>query len=440
MAKTTEHYVCRECGYESSRWLGKCPNCDSWNSFGVFRETATSGPKNTETVQAVTVNEALLTPVDQNPTGEPELDRVLGGGLVPGAVFLLAGEPGIGKSTLLLTLAGLQATTGNVVYLSGEETAGQIARRANRLGINAEQLSIVATQSLDAAVSTIQKLSPKLLIVDSVQTIGLASLPSALGSVTQIREVALELGRLARLLMVPVVLVGHVTKEGDVAGPKVLEHLVDAVLLLEGDRQHDLRLLRTMKNRFGATEEVGVFAMTEKGLEPVRNPSARFLEGRDATVPGSSVVVTLEGTRAMLVEIQALVQPTQFGYPKRTASGFDNNRLQLLLAVLEQRARIPAGRYDVYLNVVGGIKLKEPGIDLGVCLAIASAIKQIAVPKNVAVWGEVGLSGEIRTVSAAPKRANEAKRLGYEAINTSNQQLAVFLQQTLKSNQKKSAN
>ena len=434
MAKTTEHFVCRECGYESTRWLGKCPNCNEWNSFGIFRETASAGRKQTDSVAAVTIEEALTSPVITIPTGEPEIDRVLGGGLVPGAVFLLAGEPGIGKSTLLLTLAGLSSLNGSVAYLSGEETAGQIARRAKRLGINAGQLRIIASQSLDAATPTIQQMKPKLLIVDSVQTIGLASLPSALGSVAQIREVTLELGRLARLLMIPVVLVGHVTKEGDVAGPKVLEHLVDAVLLLEGDRQHDLRLLRTMKNRFGATEEVGVFTMAEQGLLPVSNPSARFLDGRDATVPGSSVVATLEGTRAILVELQALVQPTQFGYPKRTASGFDSNRLQLLLAVLEQRAHIPASRYDVYLNVVGGIKLHEPGVDLGVCLAIASAIRQIAVPNDLAVWGEVGLSGEIRKASSLQKRAMEAKRLGYTVRDHEQQnQLAAFIQRTLPS-------
>ena len=432
MARTTkDQFVCRECGYESTRWLGRCPNCSEWNSFGVLREPITSAGKVAEPVGAVSISEALTTPTETHPTGEAELDRVLGGGLVPGAVILLVGEPGIGKSTLLLTLAGTQAKTGPVIYVSGEETAGQIARRATRMGIHTSGIQLVATQSLDGAASTIRKLKPALVIVDSVQTIGLESLPNPLGSVVQIREVALELGRLARDLMVPVVLVGHVTKEGDVAGPKVLEHLVDAVLLLEGDRQHDLRLLRTVKNRFGATDEVGVFAMTEKGLEAVTNPSARFLEGRSTIVPGSAVVATVEGTRALLVELQALAQPTQFGYAKRTASGYDTNRLQLMLAVLEQRAKIPAGRFDVYLNVVGGIKLKEPAVDLGVCLAVASAIRQIAVPADLAVWGEVGLSGEIRKVSVAPKRAAEAKRLGFQSLPETTQ-VAAFLAKVLK--------
>ncbi len=425
--RPTEHYVCRECGYESLQWLGKCPSCASWNSFGVLREPVTlAGRAAGTSVEAVTVAQALTSPVDGLPTGNAELDRVLGGGLTPGSVSLLAGEPGIGKSTLLLTLAATQAAQGSVIYVSGEETAGQIARRATRLGLPTANLQLVATQSLDAASATVQALAPRLVIIDSVQTVGLQSLPNPLGSVVQIREVALELGRIARELSVPIVLVGHVTKDGDVAGPKLLEHLVDAVLVLEGERTHDLRLLRTVKNRFGPTDEVGVFEMGERGLIPVPNPSARFLDGRASDVPGSAAVATLEGTRAILVELQALAQPTSFGYPKRTASGFDVNRLQLLLAVLEQRAKIPASRYDVYLNVVGGVKLKEPAVDLGVCLAVASAIKQRPIPKDLVVWGEVGLSGEIRSVSAKERRADEARRCGFR-FSTDAHDIATFL-------------
>ena len=420
MARTTvDRYVCRECGAESAKWLGKCPVCGAWNSYGVLREPLRSTSAGTSaTVTPVSINEAVSTPSAVMPTGDAELDRVLGGGLTPGGLFLLAGEPGIGKSTLLMMLAGSQSSRGPVAYVSGEETANQIARRAQRLGSSAESLKILATQSIEGMAAAVTALAPVLVIVDSIQTVGLEALPNALGSVAQIREATLELGRLARSLLVPIVIVGHVTKDGDVAGPKVLEHLVDAVLVMEGDRQHDLRLLRTVKNRFGPTDEVGVFTMDESGLLPVTNPSARFLEERATSIPGSAVVATVEGTRALLVEVQALVQPTQFGYPKRTASGFDNNRLQLLLAVLEQRAGVPAGRYDVYINVIGGIALKEPAADLAICLAVASAIRQVAVPARLVVWGEVGLSGEIRSASQATKRTNESKRLGYEPLPT----------------------
>lgn len=424
MPKTATKYVCTECGAEQSKWAGRCGTCGAWNSL---EETAVTvlprGPRAAAGGGAGTAQAPRPLPkpgkdrdLARQPTGSAEFDRVLGGGIVPGSVILLGGEPGIGKSTLLLQLAGAFGKEGFVLYVSGEESTEQVALRAERLGVDAGGLNVLtATQTEDVA-ATISANPPDLVVVDSVQTLATAQFSSGAGSVTQVRESAARLQAVAKAHHVPVILVGHVTKEGALAGPKVLEHVVDVVLYLEGERFHGHRLLRGAKNRFGPTDEVGVFEMGEAGLSDVNDPAGLFIDSETTDTSGTAVAAVLEGSRALLVEVQALAVPTSFGYPKRTASGHDLNKLHLLAAVLMRHAGIKVGTLDLYLNVSGGYRLQEPAADLAVAAAIAgAALNRPAVPRSVAI-GEVGLSGELRPVMGLERRLTEAARAGVKLV------------------------
>ncbi len=417
MPKTSVRYVCQNCGQEFLKWSGQCGSCGEWNTLV---ETAVTAPrsknnrssKNRAASQIIKFSQVKGKEFIRLKTGIHELDRVLGGGLVPGSVVLLAGEPGIGKSTLLTQLA--IKLKENILYVCGEESPEQIKLRINRLGQAGDNLSFLPTTDVDDVVASSS--DAKILIVDSIQTMATSDLTGMAGSVGQIRECAFRLLNYAKETGIVVFLVGHITKEGVIAGPKILEHLVDTVLYLEGDRRHEFRVLRSQKNRFGSVDEVGVFLMTGKGLEEVANPSDIFLEERQKNVPGSCVTAVMEGTRPVLVEIQALVVPTQLAVPRRIGTGVDPRRLQLLTAVLTKRARLPLGNMDVYVNVAGGLNLKEPAADLGICLAIASSCKNKALGGSTAAFGEVGLLGEIRKVSFSDKRIQEAKKLGYSKV------------------------
>ena len=416
--KAKSLYRCTECGTTSPRWSGQCAGCGQWNTLeeAVAPSAQAANRARAVATPQVVASAALLAnkPLTRLNTGMPELDRALGGGVVPGSFLLLGGEPGIGKSTLTLQLAAqFAARYGKVLLVSGEESAEQIALRATRTGAAAEWLHIAALTDTDEIVATAEAENPVLLIVDSAQVMSSAQLPSSTGSTPQVRYLAEQLLRYAKTSRVPVVLIGHVTKDGDLAGPRVLSHLVDAVLQLEGDAHRDIRLLRASKNRFGATSEVGVFQMTGEGLTDVANPSELFLEGRSTDAVGSCITATVEGTRPLLIEVQALTAPTVFGYPKRTSSGFSLNRLNLLIAVLERHAGVKLDSNDVYVNIVGGATLNEPAADLAVCLAIASSKLKIPLPQKLAAWGEVGLTGEVRAVSQSQMRMKEAKNLGY---------------------------
>ncbi len=418
MPKSSTQYVCQQCGAASPKWQGQCPQCGTWNSLV---ETAVIPAKGRSASGRSAKTPIKLSQIKGKPlarikTGINELDRVLGGGIVPGSVILLAGEPGIGKSTLITQLCLKIAQES--VYVCGEESPEQIKLRIDRLGKTNAKLSFLPETDTDSAVASVASLTPvpAIVIVDSIQTMYTADLSGMAGSVGQIRESAYRWQRLAKEQGLTVILVGHVTKEGAIAGPKVLEHLVDTVLYLEGDKNHQFRILRGQKNRFGSVDEVGVFLMTDKGLTEVANPSDVFLEERQTNVAGSAVAVVMEGTRPMLVEIQALVIPSQLAIPRRVASGIDMRRLQLLVAVLSKRLKLPLGTYDVYVNVAGGLNLKEPAADLAVCLAIASSFRNKAVGPKTAVFGEVGLLGEVRRVGFASRRVAEAKKLGYSQI------------------------
>lgn len=389
--------------------------CNEWNTLREVRGVAKSSGSSSRpersrlTSEVVSLKDVQTSGEQRNTTGIRELDRTLGGGLVSGSVILIGGEPGIGKSTLLMQLAGKLA---NVLYVSGEESASQIKLRAERLGIT-EGVNLLIETDVTVITDTIIDTKPGLVIIDSIQTLYDPQFPSTPGSIVQVRECALRVQQTAKATNIPTVMVGHVTKEGGVAGPRTLEHLVDVVLYLEGERHHNSRILRTVKNRFGATDEIGIFEMRQEGLVGVDNPSGFLLAERKADAPGSVVGVTLEGTRPLLVEIQALTSPTSFGYPKRTASGFDLNRLSVLIAVLQKRAGISLANHDVYVNVVGGLQLREPALDLAVILSLVSAYKNIPIPSDLAAYGEVGLSGEVRMVNQAKARQQEAARLGY---------------------------
>ncbi len=423
MPKTAIRYVCNECGTEQSKWAGRCGSCGAWNSL---EETAVAAPAaggrtgfggNRAAAGAAQTPEALpqpgrAGPAERRPTGSAEFDRVLGGGIVPGSVILLGGEPGIGKSTLLLQLAGAVGKTGSVLYVSGEESTEQIALRAGRLGMAADGLKILPVTQTEDVAATVAAATPNLVVVDSVQTLVTQQFSSGAGSVTQVREAAARLQAVAKSHRVPVILVGHVTKEGALAGPKVLEHVVDVVLYLEGERFHGHRLLRGAKNRFGPTDEVGVFEMGERGLADVSDPAGLFVDSETTGAAGTAVAAVLEGSRALLVEVQALAVPTSFGYPKRTASGYDLNKLHLLAAVLLRHAGIKVGALDLYLNVSGGYRLAEPAGDLAVAVSVAgAALDRPSVPRSVAI-GEVGLSGELRPVMGLERRLHEAARAG----------------------------
>ncbi|MFH1375304.1 MAG: DNA repair protein RadA [Patescibacteria group bacterium] len=414
-------FVCEKCGTSSPRWSGQCGACSEWNSLVEQEvEQKVFGSKQRvagKVGRAESADKLVSSPLTRLQTGIAEVDRVLGRGIVPGSLILLGGEPGIGKSTLILQLAAKFANSvGDVLLVSGEESAEQIALRAERTQHAHPKLKILSENALENFLATAKVEKPKLLVVDSIQVMSSLELPSMPGSIPQVRTVTERLLRFAKTTGTPVILIGHVTKEGDLAGPRLLAHLVDVVLTLEGDPHRDFRLLRTTKNRFGSVNEVGVFEMQEKGLIEIKNPSAAFLEGRAKNPVGSCVAVTMEGTRPLLVEVQALTSTSSFGYPKRTASGFDLNRLQLIIAVLQRHAGIKLDDLDVFVNVVGGFRLREPAADLAVALAIASSKNQIPLPADLAAFGEVGLTGEIRHVSQAEKRVKEAEKLGFKKL------------------------
>ncbi len=427
MAKPRVKYVCQQCGGEHSKWMGKCPDCGTWNTLEEVpdlpqtpaQQRRPSIVNNSERAQGTLLPIVLpdIKPLMQPriSVGYAEMDRVLGGGLVAGSLILVGGEPGIGKSTLLLQVSGMIARdVGPVLYVSGEESIEQVKMRAERLGITGERLYLLATTELDAIGEAVQRLKPSLVVVDSIQTLSASYLTAAPGSISQVRECTVQLMHLAKGSRIPLFIIGHVTKEGTVAGPKALEHIVDAVLYLEGERYHSYRLLRGVKNRFGATHEVGVFEMHGEGLGEVLNPSAIFLSDRATGATGSAVVVSMEGTRPLLVEVQALATPSNFGYPRCTTNGIDHNRLLMLLAVLTKRVGLTVGNHDVYANVVGGFSLEEPAVDLGVAAAIASSYREQLIAPDMALIGEIGLSGELRAVNRLAMRVREAAKLGFK--------------------------
>jgi DNA repair protein RadA/Sms len=417
MSKPRTHYQCQACGYASPKWLGKCPDCAAWNSFVEERLT----PKALASSRASGASPHLqpLSKVtggseQRNPLGIKELDRVLGGGVVKGALILIGGDPGIGKSTLLLQAASKFADRGGtILYVSGEESPEQIKLRAERLSVDSDAIMLLPETVIETIVETARQLKPSAMIVDSIQTVYTEELPSAPGSVGQIRESAAKLMSFAKKTELPVFLIGHVTKEGAIAGPRVLEHMVDTVLYFEGDRGHPYRILRTVKNRFGSTNEIGVFQMTDSGLEEIDNPSELFLSERPLAVSGSAVTASMEGTRPLLVEVQALVSPTTFGIPRRTSMGVDFNRVNLLLAVLEKKAGIHLGAADVFVNVVGGLRIAEPAIDAGIVAAVVSSFREAPIDPRTVLFGEVGLSGEVRAVAQGEARIREAAKIGF---------------------------
>ncbi|MFZ5816989.1 MAG: DNA repair protein RadA [Bacillota bacterium] len=424
MAKAKSLFFCQECGHESPRWMGKCPGCGAWNSM-VEEPVVRSGPagragispglsagEKPVSIANVEVQDAL-----RLPTGSGELDRVLGGGIVPGSFVLVGGDPGIGKSTILLQLAARVAQAhGTVLYISGEESARQIRLRADRLGTLHDRLLVLAETNLEAIEQHAMQVKPAMLIVDSIQTVFRPDLPSAPGSVTQVREGAAQLLRLAKSESIAVFIVGHVTKEGSLAGPRVLEHIVDTVLYFEGERHASFRVLRAVKNRFGSTNEIGLFEMRDAGLAEVDNASQLFLSERPLDVSGSVVVPSLEGTRPLLVEVQALVSASTFVSPRRTADGIDLNRVQLIIAVLEKRVGLLLGNHDAYVKVAGGVRIAEPAVDLGLAVALASSFRDQPPDRRTVVIGEVGLAGEVRAVSRVEQRIREAEKMGFTRI------------------------
>lgn len=415
--KRTSSFVCQQCGYNSPQWLGRCPNCQSWNSFvetvqelrsrnQEVRTNNNSKPQNLSSIKTEIIK--------RMPTGLIEFDRVLGGGIVPGSVILLAGDPGIGKSTLLLQVCSKLGG----MYVSGEESTYQVKLRAERLGLGVSEMTLMSDTDTDNICDQIEQNRPPFVVIDSIQTLETVALSGMAGAVGQVRESAARLIKIAKNLSIPIIIVGHVTKEGNIAGPKVLEHLVDTVLYIEGERFQSMRLLRVNKNRFGPVDEVGVFEMQGQGIKEVTNPSEMFLDEKTSSTPGSVVVCTLEGTRPILAEIQALVIPSKLSMPRRVVTGIDYNRLQLILAVLQKKLNLKLYECDVYLNVVGGLKIEEPAVDLACVLAIISSYKDKPLPKNTCAMGEIGLLGEIRQVSSLEKRVKEANRLGYKNLFT----------------------
>jgi DNA repair protein RadA/Sms len=424
MAKKKTKFVCQECGYESPKWMGKCPGCGSWNTFVEEIEAPVSSRRLTFAtgVQTEAAKPRPITDVETKneariETRYQELNRVLGGGIVNGSLVLIGGDPGIGKSTLLLQVSSqLAESSYDVLYISGEESPKQIKLRADRLHLGNGNLYVYSETDLQRIVQYIENMNPSFVVIDSIQTIYLPEVTSAPGSVSQVRECTAELMKLAKTKGIPIFIVGHVTKEGNIAGPRLLEHMVDAVLYFEGERHHTYRILRAVKNRFGSTNEMGIFEMKELGLQEVLNPSEIFLEERPVGVAGSTVVASMEGTRPVLVEIQALISPTSFGNPRRMATGIDHNRVSLIMAVLEKRAGLLLQNQDAYLKVAGGMKLDEPAIDLAVALSIASSFRDKPTSPSDAVIGEVGLTGEVRRVSRIEQRVQEAAKLGFQRV------------------------
>ena len=415
-------YFCQECGYESAKWMGQCPGCKAWNTFVEETVSAKKNPsgnlKSSEKRQnPVILKDISLSEDERQTTQIRELDRVLGGGIVPGSLVLVGGDPGIGKSTLLLQVCrNLAENQVTVLYISGEVSLRQIKLRANRIGDFNDKMQLLCETNLEVIREVIERKKPDVVVIDSIQTMFHEDVSSAPGSVSQVRESTNILMQIAKGMGISVFIVGHVTKEGNVAGPRVLEHMVDTVLYFEGDRHASYRVLRAVKNRFGSTNEIGVFEMCNTGLEEVKNPSEYMLNGRPEDASGSVVACSMEGTRPILVEIQALVCQSNFGIPRRTAVGTEFTRVNLLMAVLEKKVGIHLGTSDAYVNIAGGMKMTEPAIDLGICLAIVSSCKDVVIPDKVMVFGEVGLSGEIRAVSMAGQRVQEAKKLGFETV------------------------
>ncbi|MCL1823075.1 MAG: DNA repair protein RadA [Oscillospiraceae bacterium] len=417
MAKSKVYFICNDCGHEHLKWSGKCAGCGEWNTLVEFKERDEKLPSGI--IGGAELNLYTLSDVEtrgaeaRHKTGTSEFDRVLGGGLVKGSLVLLSGDPGIGKSTLLLQICEYLSKKLKVLYVSGEESERQIKLRADRLGIKSENLYIAASTDCEAVINTARKNQADVLIIDSIQTMTISGVNSTAGSVTQVRECTNLLMRMAKTDEISVFVVGHVNKDGGVAGPKVLEHIVDAVLYFEGDKQLSYRILRAAKNRFGSTNEIGVFEMRDLGLAEVPNPSAMLLSGRPGGVGGISILCTMEGSRPILAEVQALVSKTGFGQPRRVATGFDYNRLCLILAVLEKRTGLNFGTYDVYINIIGGLKIEERAADLGVALALYSGLTDIVVPEDLVVFGEIGLGGEIRNISNIRERVRECARMGF---------------------------
>lgn len=430
MAKAKSVFVCSECGYEAPKWMGRCPSCGSWNTFYEEKLEATSSSGNVvklrESEKPRKLNSVEGRDEIRTKTGYEEVDRVLGGGLVKGSLVLLGGEPGIGKSTLILQLCNKLASEGNkiagdenrgiVLYVSGEESAEQVKLRADRLNIDNDNIMFLGETDIDAIETQILDIKPKLVIIDSIQTMFSNEITSAPGTVSQVREITARIMKCCKQNQITTIIIGHVTKDGNIAGPRILEHMVDTVLYLEGERYFSYRILRSVKNRFGSTNEIGMFEMKNEGMCEVTNPSSVLISEDSEEVPGACIVCSLEGTRPLLVELQALTTTSIYGIPKRTGNGIDFNKIALLIAVLEKRARMNLGNQDVYLNVVSGMKINEPAIDLGIAAVIASSFKSVYIPKNTAIIGEVGLTGEIRAVNMIDKRLKEAQRLGIKRI------------------------
>ena len=418
MAKAKKSvYFCQNCGHEESKWLGQCPMCKEWNTFAEEKVVSIKGQKSSEEkqVQAVTLSSVTTDEDERMKTELVELDRVLGGGIVPGSLVLVGGDPGIGKSTLLLQVCQkLSAMNKKVLYISGEESLKQIKLRANRMGEFSENLYLLCETSLNLIQTAIEREKPDVVVIDSIQTMYNEEIGSAPGSVSQVRESTNVFMQLAKGMNIAIFIVGHVTKEGTVAGPRVLEHMVDTVLYFEGDRHASYRILRGVKNRFGSTNEIGVFEMRKEGPVEVENPSEFMLSGKPENASGSVVACAMEGTRPMLMEIQALVCKSNFGMPRRTAAGIDYNRVNLLMAVLEKRVGLPLSGYDAYVNIAGGIRMNEPAVDLGIIMAVASSYKNRPVSEDTIVFGEVGLSGEVRAVTMPEQRVAEAQKLGFK--------------------------
>ena len=420
MAKIKSVYICSECGYESPKWYGKCPSCGEWNTMNEeIRDTvkaATTASRASSYAPPVQIKDISISDETRYQTGSKELDRVMGGGIVKGSLILLGGDPGIGKSTILLQICEHLGRELRILYVSGEESKRQLKLRAERLGVNSDNLYILTQTDVELICETIRQDKPDLVMIDSIQTMSLSELNSSPGSVTQVRESTNCFMRTAKSLDIPMIIVGHVNKEGSIAGPKVLEHIVDAVLHFEGDKQMSYRILRAVKNRYGSTNEIGVFEMTDKGLCEVENPSLMLISGRPMNVSGTCIACAMEGTRPILAEIQALATATGFGNPRRMCTGFDYNRMNLIIAVLEKRAGYYFSNTDAYINVIGGLRLDETAVDLAVAMALVSSLKDIPVSDDAIAFGEIGLAGEIRSVTHAQQRINEAVRLGFKKI------------------------
>ena len=417
--KNKTQFVCSQCGYDSAKWYGQCPSCGEWNTMEEFKITAAAETKrgmNTDRNRAVIIDEISETSEIRYDTGISEFNRVLGGGLVKGSLVLIGGDPGIGKSTILLQACKNLAGNKKVLYVSGEESASQIKLRASRLDVTGRNLYVLCETDAEYISETIMKDKPDVVIIDSIQTMNITDVSSSTGSVTQVRECTNLFMRTAKSLSIPIFIVGHVNKDGNIAGPKVLEHIVDTVLYFEGDKNMSYRILRAVKNRFGSTNEIGVFTMNDTGLEEVPNPSEMLLEGRPKNASGTCVMCVMEGSRPILAEVQALVTPTGFGTPRRMTNGYDFNRMSMLIGVLEKRAGYYFANTDVYLNIIGGLRINEPASDLSVVLALVSSLKDMILKDDVIAFGEIGLAGEIRGVSNAAQRVNEAVRLGFRKI------------------------